>query len=77
MIGQGSKEWQLMSAHGAEAATQGIFISLADVDAHYERARAARAEIVKPLQDLPYGRSYTARDPDGHPWFFATPPAER
>jgi uncharacterized glyoxalase superfamily protein PhnB len=35
------------------------------------------AEIVKPPEDLPYGRSYTAHDPDGHPWFFTTPPAER
>jgi len=71
MMGQGSTEWRMVSA------TQGIFIYLADVDAHYERAQAAGAEIVKPPEDLPYGRSYTARDPDGHPWFFTTPPAER
>jgi len=77
MMGQGSKEWRMVSAHEAEMATQGIFIYLADVDAHYERAQAAGAEIVKPPEDLPYGRSYTARDPDGHPWFFTTPPAER
>ncbi|MGH6812017.1 MAG: VOC family protein [Methylocella sp.] len=77
MMGQGSKEWRMMSAHAAEAATQGIFIYLADVEAHCERARAAGAEIVKPLEDLPYGRSCTACDPDGHPWFFTTPPAER
>jgi PhnB protein len=75
MLGQGSKE--LVSAHEADAATQGIFVYLADVDTHYERAQAAGAEIVKPPEDLPYGRSYTARDPDGHPWFFTTPPAER
>jgi hypothetical protein len=24
--------------------------------------------------DESYGRTYTARDLDGHPWFFATPP---
>ena len=77
MMGQGSKEWRMGSAHAAEAATQGIFIYLADVDAHYERAQAAGPEIVKPPEDLPYGRSYTARDPEGHPWFFTTPPAER
>jgi hypothetical protein len=50
-----------MSAHVAEAATQGIFIYLADVDVHYERAQAAGAEIVKSAEDLPYGRSYTSR----------------
>ena len=74
MIGQGSKEWRMMSAHEAKAATQGIFVYLADVDAHYEQARAAGAEIVHPPRDESYGRSYTARDLDGHPWFFTTPP---
>src|SRR5580692_6628309 len=58
MMGQGSKEWRMGSAHAAEAATQGIFIYLADVGAHFERAQAAGAEIVKPPEDLPYGRSY-------------------
>jgi PhnB protein len=67
----------MVSAHEADAATQGIFIYMADVDARYERAQAAGAEIVKPPEDLPYGRSYTARDPEGHPWFFTTPSAER
>jgi uncharacterized glyoxalase superfamily protein PhnB len=75
MMGQGSKEWKMLSAHETEAATQGIFVYLADVDAHYERARAAGAEIVHPPRDESYGRTYTARDLDGHPWFFTTPPA--
>ena len=75
MMGQGGKEWGMLSAHEAGAATQGVFIYLADVDAHYERARAAGAPIDKAPEDLPYGRSYTARDLDGHPWFFTTPPA--
>lgn len=75
MMGQGSKEWGMLSARETGAATQGVFVYLADVDAHFERARAAGAQIVKPPEDLPYGRSYTARDLDGHPWFFATPPA--
>ena len=75
MLGQGSRDWGMVSAHEAGAATQGVFIYLAHVDAHHEQARAAGAEIVKPPEDLPYGRSYTARDLDGHPWFFTTPPA--
>jgi uncharacterized glyoxalase superfamily protein PhnB len=53
---------------------QGIFVYLADVDAHFERARAAGARIDKPPEDLPYGRSYAARDPEGHVWYFTTPP---
>src|SRR3984893_8955474 len=52
MMGQGSKEWRMVSAHKAEMATQGIFIYLAEVDAHYERAQAAGAEIVKPPENL-------------------------
>jgi PhnB protein len=55
------------------APTQGVFVYLADVDAHYRRAVEAGARIEKAPQDLPYGRSYSARDLEGHPWFFATP----
>ena len=47
---------------------------LADVDAHFERARAAGARIDKAPEDLPYGRSYGARDLEGHVWYFTTPP---
>jgi PhnB protein len=74
MMGQGLREKRMLSAAETPAATQGVFIYLDDVDAHYERARAAGAEIEKAPEDLPYGRSYTARDLDGHPWFFTTPP---
>jgi hypothetical protein len=48
MMGQGSKEWRMLSARETKAATQGIFVYLADVDTHYERARVAGAEIVHP-----------------------------
>ncbi len=75
MMGSGHQDSRMRSARDTEAATQGIFVYLADVDAHYERARAAGAEIVHPPRDESYGRTYTARDLDGHPWFFTTPPA--
>jgi uncharacterized glyoxalase superfamily protein PhnB len=52
---------------------QALFVYLADVDAHFERAQAAGAKIEKPPADLPYGRSYGARDPGGHMWYFTTP----
>jgi len=35
------------------------------------------AAVVKVTLWPLYGRSYTARDPEGHRWFFTTPPAER
>jgi len=43
------------------------------VDAHYERAKAAGAEITEEPVDQEYGeRRYVAIDPEGHKWFFAT-----
>jgi uncharacterized glyoxalase superfamily protein PhnB len=75
MMGQGAADQRMRSAYDAGVATQGVFIYLADVDSHYERAKAAGAQIDKPPEDLPYGRSYTARDLDGHPWFFTTAPS--
>lgn len=73
MMGQGAKEKGMASVRDTGTATQGVFIYLADVDSHCARARAAGAEISRPLEDLPYGRSYTARDFEGHPWFFTRP----
>jgi PhnB protein len=53
--------------------TVGIHAYVDDVDAHFERARAAGAEIDDEPADQEYGdRRYTARDPEGHQWFFAT-----
>jgi uncharacterized glyoxalase superfamily protein PhnB len=50
-----------------------LYILVPDVDAHYARAKAAGAEIVEELVDLPFGdRRYTCRDLQGHEWAFAT-----
>ena len=72
--------WLHMAAGGlttpklAGAATGGIVIHVADVDAHYEHAEAAGAEILRPPTDEDYGqREYDARDPEGNNWYFATP----
>jgi uncharacterized glyoxalase superfamily protein PhnB len=73
MMGQGAKQWGMISPRESKVATMGVFIYLDDVDAHHARAQAAGAEIVHPPHDEPYGRTYTARDLDGHPWFFTTP----
>jgi uncharacterized glyoxalase superfamily protein PhnB len=54
----------------------GLVVHVADVDAHFARARAAGAELLSEPSDQPYGqREYGARDPDGHQWWFATPMA--
>ena len=50
-----------------------IYIVVEDTDAHYARAVEAGAEIVRELEDTPYGsRDYSARDPEGHLWNFGT-----
>jgi uncharacterized glyoxalase superfamily protein PhnB len=74
MMGQGSSDWRMASPRATGVATQGVFVYLANVDAHYERAKGAGAEVVHPPKDEPYGRTYAAPDLDDHPWFFTTPP---
>ena len=53
--------------------TQSPYIIVPEIDAHYERAKAAGAEIVMPIEDQGYGgRLYLARDPEGHLWCFGS-----
>jgi uncharacterized glyoxalase superfamily protein PhnB len=50
-----------------------LYVAVEDVDAHYERARRAGAEIVRELNDTDYGsREYAARDLEGNVWSFGT-----
>ena len=58
----------------ADARTGGIVLHVRDVDAHYERAKAAGATILREPTDEDYGqREYGLRDPEGHDWYIATP----
>lgn len=51
----------------------GIYVVVENIDSHYERARAAGAEIVRPLADTDHGsREYSLRDLEGHLWSFGT-----
>lgn len=53
--------------------TQEVYIALDAVDALYERARKAGAEIVRPIGEQPYGsREFAARDLEGNTWHFGT-----
>jgi len=50
-----------------------MYIVIEDADAHYAQAKAAGAEIVRELEDQPYGsRDYSARDFEGNLWSFGT-----
>jgi uncharacterized glyoxalase superfamily protein PhnB len=64
----------LTSPAEAGVRTGGIVLHVADVDAHYERAKSAGATILRPPTDEDYGqREYGLRDPEGHDWYIATP----
>jgi uncharacterized glyoxalase superfamily protein PhnB len=79
-LGDTAKEaWQQFYASPKSIggkSTQGLAIFVDDVDAHYDRARAAGARIFRELQTSDYGddywadRTYGANDPEGHVWWF-------
>jgi PhnB protein len=71
-LGDPGEEYRNPKKLGNE--TVGIYVLVEDVDAHFERAKAAGAEIREEPTDQEYGeRRYSARDPEGHEWFFAQP----
>jgi uncharacterized glyoxalase superfamily protein PhnB len=74
MLGSSKKDaLELKSPRELGGVTQSLYIYLPDVDAHYDRAKAAGAEIVVELRNTEYGsREYSARDPEGHVWHFGT-----
>ena len=53
--------------------TQSVYVYVDDVDAHYGKAKAAGAKIVREPEDQFYGdRNYGVEDPEGHEWYFGT-----
>lgn len=67
-------EQRLASPLAADVANFGLFVYVSDVDAHFERARAAGAVIESQPVDQPYGqREYGARDLEGYRWWFGAP----
>jgi uncharacterized glyoxalase superfamily protein PhnB len=66
-------EHGLVSARSLPAQPGGLVVFVKDVDAHYQHARSKGATIDSPPTDQPYGqREYSARDPEGNLWYFAT-----
>ena len=48
-----------------------VYIAVDDPDAHYERAKAAGATILREPEEPGIGfRIYTAEDLEGHSWMF-------
>jgi len=48
----------------------GVLVYVDDVAAHFERAKAAGATILSPVEDSGEGRRYRAEDLEGHRWMF-------
>jgi uncharacterized glyoxalase superfamily protein PhnB len=73
MLGDGGGDFGMQPARRVGAVTAGVYVVVDDIDAHFERANAAGAEIVRPLADTSYGsREYMARDLEGNLWSFGT-----
>ncbi|MBA3717594.1 MAG: VOC family protein [Actinobacteria bacterium] len=52
----------------------GLHVRVDDLDAHYERAKAKGATILREPYEPGVGfRLYSAEDPEGHRWMFAQP----
>ena len=63
----------LKTARELGGVTGGVYVHVEEIDGHYQRARAAGAEVVRELADTDYGsREYVARDPGGNLWGFGT-----
>ncbi|MHB8587993.1 MAG: VOC family protein [Candidatus Dormibacteraceae bacterium] len=48
----------------------GVPVYVDDVDAHFERARAAGATILSTVETTENGKRYRAEDLEGHRWMF-------
>lgn len=73
---KGRADWPSHTPRELGAATGGTYVVLEDdaaVDAHYARALAAGAEILRaPLSPEHGGRDYSVRDTEGYLWNFGS-----
>jgi uncharacterized glyoxalase superfamily protein PhnB len=60
--------------HGSHLGQGWVYVEVADLDAHFERARASGAEVLGEPHEAMGGtmRGYSARDPEGNLWSFGT-----
>ena len=55
---------------GGQTSTHGeveLGLEVEDVDATYKEWKENHAEVTSPPMDLPFGRSFQGKDPEGHP----------
>jgi uncharacterized glyoxalase superfamily protein PhnB len=58
------------SWHDVPYIIDGVLVYVDDVAGHFERAKAAGATILSPLEPGQDGRRYRAEDVEGHRWMF-------
>jgi len=73
MVGSVRHDDGVMSPKALGAASQMLAVYVEDPDMHFERAKAAGANILYPPTDTDFGsREYHVLDLEGHPWTFGT-----
>ena len=64
----------LASPQDLPALPSQVLCEVDDVDAHFERAKAAGAAVIGEPEDQPHGlRTYRTMDLEGHRWIFGSP----
>ena len=78
MIGHSEHEvHKIYSPQEVDHITCVVNVKLVDVDGHYEKAKAAGAEITMEICDAFWGgRRYEALDLEGHKWHFFSEPSQ-
>ncbi len=69
------KDWNPNSSKPASgsASASGIYVVVADPDAHYQQAKAAGAKMVMDIEDQDYGgRAFTCLDLEENLWSFGS-----
>jgi len=73
MLGSVRSDDGLTSPRVLGVATQALYVHVDDLDAHFDRARSAGADITSPPRNTDFGsREYHVRDLEGHLWTFGT-----
>ena len=73
MVSSPKPEQRRVAPRRSSGASHALSVHVDDPDAHFARAQAAGATILRPLKDEDFGsRGYLAEDLEGHQWYFGT-----
>jgi uncharacterized glyoxalase superfamily protein PhnB len=73
MVGSAKPDQGWVGPRSLPGVNQTLSVHVDDPDAHFARAKACGATIMRELRDEEYGsRGYMAKDIEGNQWYFAT-----